>query len=145
MPLMMLVTKFCGRIGWGRMNDCDHLSFVCIRRVLYLHEKGAAILEIRHYGSFWWCVHGPALAPVLHEPLGAAAFQWELEMIELKDGMVAHAKKIDLHIDGMTFSYNAPRGESFVVLLLGAEKPNGVGTGIKVEEWLNNRGWKLED
>lgn len=65
-------------------------------------------------------------------------------MVQLEDGMVAHTKKIDLHIDGMTFSYTAPRGESFVVLLLGAEKPNGSGVGIHVEEWLNSRGWKLE-
>lgn len=125
--------------GW------DYLSSVRIRRVLYLHEKSAAILEIRHYGSFWWCVHGPALAPVLHEPPGTAAFQWELEMIELKDGMVAHTKKIDLHVGNTVFSYTAPRGQSFVVLLLGAEKPSGDGNGIQIDEWLNKRGWKLEE
>lgn len=66
-------------------------------------------------------------------------------MIELKEGMVAHAKRVELHIEGTTLTYTAPRGKSFVVLLLGAEKPSGHGNGIQVEEWLNKRGWKLED
>lgn len=65
-------------------------------------------------------------------------------MIELKDGMVAHTKKIDLHVDNKVFTYNAPRGKSFVVLLLGIEKPDGQGEGIQIDEWLNSRGWKLE-
>lgn len=66
-------------------------------------------------------------------------------MIELKDGMVAHTKKIDLHVGNTVLSYTAPRGQSFVVLLLGAEKPSGDGDGIQIDEWLNSRGWKLED
>ncbi|AFC21189.1 hypothetical protein [Staphylococcus haemolyticus] len=66
-------------------------------------------------------------------------------MIELKDGMVAHTKKIDLHVGNTVFSYTAPRGQSFVVLLLGAEKPSGDGNGIQIDEWLNKRGWKLEE
>lgn len=66
-------------------------------------------------------------------------------MIELKDGMVAHTKKIDLHVGNTVFTYNAPRGQSFVVLLLGAEKPSGDGSGISADEWLNRRGWKLEE
>lgn len=66
-------------------------------------------------------------------------------MVELKDGMVAHTKKIDLHVGNTVFTYNAPRGQSFAILLLGVEKPSGDGTGIQIDEWLNNRGWKLED
>lgn len=66
-------------------------------------------------------------------------------MIELTDGMTAHAKKIDLHIGDSVYTYNAPRGKSFVVLLLGVEKPDGQGEGIKIDEWLNSRGWKLEE
>lgn len=66
-------------------------------------------------------------------------------MIDLKEGMVAHTKKVDLYIGNTVLTYNAPRGQSFVVLLLGAEKPSGDGSGIAVDEWLTNRGWKLEE
>lgn len=66
-------------------------------------------------------------------------------MIELKDGMVAHTKKVDLHVGNTVFTYSAPRGQSFVVLLLGAEKPSGDGSGINADEWLTQRGWKLEE
>lgn len=65
-------------------------------------------------------------------------------MIELRDGMVAHSKKIDLHVGETVFTYSAPRGQSFAVLLLGIEKPSGDGTGIQIDEWLLKRGWKLD-
>lgn len=65
-------------------------------------------------------------------------------LVKLRDGMVAHTKKIDLYVGNTVLTYNAPRGQSFAILLLGVEKPSGDGTGIQIDEWLNSRGWKLE-
>lgn len=66
-------------------------------------------------------------------------------MINLQAGMVAHAKRLDLHAsNGNVFGFSAPRGQKFSVLLLGAEDPKTLSR-ISAEEFLRNAGWKFEE
>lgn len=61
---------------------------------------------------------------------------------ELKNGMKAYASKLTLNADGVEFSYSAPRGQRFAVILMGAEKPGP--NGIRPDEYLESKGWTFE-
>lgn len=67
-------------------------------------------------------------------------------MLNLQVGMVAHAKKLDLHdSNGNVYSYNAPgRGQKFTVLVIGVEDPKALKR-ISADEFLRKAGWTFDE
>lgn len=64
-------------------------------------------------------------------------------MIELRNGMKVHAKKVDLHVGNTVMTYSAPRGKKFALILMNAEDP--ADTNDKpIDKWLNDMGWELK-
>lgn len=65
-------------------------------------------------------------------------------MVQLRPGMIVHAKKLDLHSDNIVLGFSAPRGQKFSVLLLGWEDPKALSK-ISAEEFLRNAGWTFQE
>lgn len=61
---------------------------------------------------------------------------------DISAGCKVYAKTVYIEQNGITLSYNAPRGKKFALILMGAEKPSA--EGLNPNEWLNSCGWKLE-
>ncbi|QXL90437.1 hypothetical protein [Salmonella phage NINP13076] len=67
-------------------------------------------------------------------------------MIELFPGMKVHAKSVDVYAtDGTVFTYSAPRGKKYALILMTDEDPrDDVDNLVKANEWIESLGWKHE-
>lgn len=64
-------------------------------------------------------------------------------MIQLRPGMVVHAKRVFLMDDnGNKYEYGVERGKAFTLLLMGDEDPKAPEIG-SADEFLNKCGWKF--
>ena len=68
-------------------------------------------------------------------------------MINLVPGMKVHAKSVDLYAtDGTIFTYSAPRGKKFALILMTDEDPKSDDQNlVKAEEWLKGIGWEFKE